>query len=196
MTKHPPKDISPQELWSKMIELPRPTKVIDFPRKNENGEFFLKLKLKIMTLEDYSRINCNVKSKISNIKNESKKIKNILEKLLYFNELLFECSMDCNNNHFFPNADVIPKIITEEEFCFIYFQFIELQEKFNPIHLNQEQADIWSEKIIEGGKYSNKFYIIGSCENIKDVFGIPAVDLTEGQILVWAAARKFFKSLT
>ena len=202
MVKYPPKDISPQELWSKIIELPRPTKIINFPRKNENGEFDCQLKLMILTFEDFinSRLNIEkyISSKINELNIDSSElntIKNTLNQSRYISEILFKTCRDIDDisKPFFPNLDLVDKLISPEESIILFSEFAEFQSKFAPIGLNQDENVAWIDKLIIGGSYSMKFFIIGSCENIKDVYDVPLCQLTEGQILAWVAARKYIK---
>jgi len=50
----PPEDISPAELFLKLSE-PRPSEVIDFPRKDRFGDPVGKIRIQVLTMEDHNR---------------------------------------------------------------------------------------------------------------------------------------------
>ncbi len=52
----PPKDIAPSELFLKLLECPRPTEVINYPRKDPaTGEAIGKIRIQVLTQEEHDR---------------------------------------------------------------------------------------------------------------------------------------------
>ncbi len=201
---YPSKEISPEDLWSQIIQTPRPIKVIDFPRYNNEGEPETQFILTILTQEEFNNAQSSVEKYVTSklnkkgLKLDKKDISIIKDTLFhsrYYAELLFRCcrNIDDVNKPFFPSLDAIDKLITEEESQYILTEFSNFQCLLNPIGLDSDEMDMWLERLTIGGKKSLRFFIIGAAENIKDVFDVPLSQITEGQILAWVAARKHYR---
>lgn len=51
----PPKDISASDLFRKLLEAPRPSEVIDFPRKDDQGKPIDKIRIAVLTHEEHDK---------------------------------------------------------------------------------------------------------------------------------------------
>jgi hypothetical protein len=49
----PPTDVAPSDLFRKLLETPRPTELIDFPRRQANGEPIGKIRIQVLTQEEH-----------------------------------------------------------------------------------------------------------------------------------------------
>lgn len=55
----PPKDVEPSELFRKLLEAPRPSDVIDFPRKDENGNPIDRIRIAVLSHEEHDKAREN-----------------------------------------------------------------------------------------------------------------------------------------
>jgi hypothetical protein len=204
MSKYPPEDVSPEDLWSTIIQTPRPTKVIDFPRYDKDGNPQVQLKLHILIYEDINNAKKDVDKYVDEYlrkkgliirKNETSSMRDAFAQNRYVNELLFRAcrNVDDVSKPFFPSLDEIDSLIYPDESAYLVREFGKFQADFGPIGLTNDEMDMWIHKLIIGGSKSLRFFMMGSAENVKDVFNIPLSEITEGQILAWCAARKYYK---
>lgn len=197
--KFPPYDISPEDLWSKIIETPRPIMHINFPRLDQDSKPVDRLTLTILTKEDFHRAQLNVAYETNQLlkqyqlTNSTSDMVENLKITQYHHEILLKCCRKYNdiNKSFFPSINEINELYPEEieQLLISFFQF---QNRFGPIGLDQIEQDEWIRILTIGGSASLRFYLMGSNENIKDAFDIATSLLTEGQILAWVAARKYY----
>lgn len=196
MNKYPAKNISATELWSKIIEIPKPSKILQVPDYLGGklalviltGEEFHRAKLAVGTFaEDLAKKNGLLLSK------EDPVIKKISEQR-YYQELMFLC---CRKYYdirkpFFNSIDEL-NYLSELDFSYLINNFAEFQSSFAPLNLSEAEMDVWINKLIIGGSNFLRFFTIGACDNLKDVYQIPLSQLTEGHILAWTAARKYYR---
>lgn len=61
----PPEDLSPEELWVKLQECPRPTEVVDFPRKDPaTGRPLSRIRIQVLTVDEHTKARMEGRRKV------------------------------------------------------------------------------------------------------------------------------------
>jgi hypothetical protein len=161
----PPDDLSPQDLWAKIMEMPRPHEVIDFPRTDlVTGKPLGKVALWILTQEE--SMSC-IRAAAAFVKDALKDAKpgDAGYADLYRNQSTIEvlsraCRKADNLDHpLFPSPSLMRKKMTSDELGVLMFAYARVQSKLGPLvsELSVEELEAWTARLVTGGEASLSF---------------------------------------
>ncbi|MDI3282113.1 hypothetical protein QHF83_02285 [Polyangium sp. 15x6] len=161
----PPKDIKPYDLWEQITALPRPHRVVPFPRFNEDGESLGDIAMVVLTQEEVTAANISAEKYVrKTFKDNVGEIPMVNEKSEgYANlfssrastEILFRAcrKVDDVEKAFFPSREAIGQRLTTDEVAVLMNHYMRVQSELGPIvsNMSQEEMDAWVEMLAEGG---------------------------------------------
>lgn len=159
----PPKDVSPSDLFAKLLERPRPHKVVDFPRWDDEGNPIAQVAIWVMTQEEQiacasaaeQRTREMLKRSGGDIpkSDESRRGYDDVYSNLAANEILSRVCRDPNDlkKPFFPNAAAVMKL-TADEVGVLMDEFNHVQATCGPIisYLTDDEFEAWVSVLAEG----------------------------------------------
>jgi hypothetical protein len=172
----PPEDVPASELFLKLCE-PRPSEVIDFPRKDRNGNYVGKCRIQVLKAEDHDRARIiaqkALKAKVAGFgiealdqrDMESPAVREVLGDLTA-HEILSMAVLEekpafeeteeraAVYARVFPNTATIPRTLTADETLALYNAYMLVQHKYGPFERtinSDEELDDWVNRLEEGG---------------------------------------------
>lgn len=163
----PDKSIPPSELFLKLLETPRPTELVDYPRKDENGNPIGKLRIQVLAQEDHdrARIAAHRTMKEQGLDNEDLKGNAVQEVLgdtvareLLAMACLTETGPDDGNGRpmygrIFQDAKDLKKI-RSDEIAVLFQSYMATQAKYGPYESivgDEAELNAWVKRLVEGG---------------------------------------------
>ncbi len=168
-------DVSPSELWTKLCE-PRPSEVIDFPRKDKNGNPVGKLRIQVLRMEDHNRARLlatkslkeSVKeaglSELTKEELETESVKEVLMDLVANELLCMACLSEESHGEdelgnpiyarIFHTPKQIRSALTADETVVLFRQYQIVQWQYGPFENNlddDEDVAAWITRLAEGG---------------------------------------------
>lgn len=154
----PPADIPASELWLKLAQKERPSKVVDFPRKGEDGNPIGQLRIRILTQEEQMASASAAEKLVREHLKEAKKDDLGYERLFsdaYCVEVLFRACRDVDNEQrsMFPSPKHIRQALTTEECAMLFQHYLTVSVELGPIVVNMTDAEYesWIDRLVEGG---------------------------------------------
>lgn len=141
----PPKDVSPSDLFLKLLE-PQPTEVVDFPRRGADGRAIAQIRIGVLTQEDHdiARIDAHRKLRAQALDKDDMAGQAIQEVLgdSVARELLqkaclsvegadFEDGKPPRYAHVFRSPEELKKL-RPDEIAVLFGEYMLVQEKFGP----------------------------------------------------------------
>lgn len=162
----PPSHISPRDLWMQLTAIPRPHRIVDFPRKGPDGNPAATLAMLPMTqAESYAATVETERFVRKLLKADGGEIPGSRDRsegytTLYENraaqEVLFRvCKQsDDISKNFFPIVDEIGKQLTVDEIGVMMRQYAIVCAEVGPnvSTMSQEEFDAWVTRLAEGGR--------------------------------------------
>lgn len=156
-------------LWSKLQEMPRPHRLIDFPRTGPDGKPVGQVAMFVLTQEE-QMICAAAAEKFAKEKLKDPKKDEIGYETLYSNasvvEILFRACKDADDTTrpAFPSPGAIRVQLTADECSALFEHYLSTQLEFGPIitQLSKEEYDAWIERIAQGGLAANPFPLLSS----------------------------------
>lgn len=161
----PPKDVPASELFTKLLECPRPSEVFDFPRKDELGIPLGKIRMQVLTSPEHDRAreaaHAALKKKGYSIEELSAPtIKEVLGDAVA-KEIIAMTSLTERNygteekpsyGRIFRTALDLD-VLTSDEILVLWNSYQLVQYKYGPIERNLDQDDFnaWIRRLGEGG---------------------------------------------
>ncbi|MBS2017192.1 MAG: hypothetical protein JST00_30185 [Deltaproteobacteria bacterium] len=163
----PPPNIPPSELWSALQQMPRPYRVVDFPRKREDGTPIGQLAIWVLTPAEQIAANLAAERIIreavkASLPKEALTEKDLLGYQVAFTnaaqiEILLRACRDASDvtRPAFPNARAIRDHLTVDECACLIEAYFDVAAQVGPIiaSLSQDDADAWIDRLIEGGSH-------------------------------------------
>lgn len=153
----PPKDIPASQLWLKLQEMPRPTKLVDFPRM-VNGEPVGELAIRILTQEEQMICTAAAEDLTRKHIKEGKKDELGYDRIFtdaLTVELLFRACRDASDptRPAFPSPKQIREILTTDECATLFNHYLTIQLELGPIRVSMTAAEMeaWVDRLVEGG---------------------------------------------
>lgn len=154
----PPKDIPASQLWLKLASAERPTKVVDFPRRDDQGRAVGQIRIRILTQEE--QMTCATaaeevaKAHIKDGRKGEIGYERLFTDALCI-ETLFRACRDADN----PTAPAFPPpkqmrtILTTEECSALFLHYLTIQLELGPnaLSLSEEECEAWIDRLVEGG---------------------------------------------
>lgn len=163
----PDKNIPASELFLKLMETPRPSEVVDYPRKDESGNPVGKLRIQVLTQEEHdrARIAAHRTMKEQGLDREDMLGESVKEVLgdtvareLLAMACLTESGPDDGNGRpmygrVFQDAKDLKKI-RSDEIAVLFNRYMFIQAKYGPFETiinDEEELNAWVKRIEEGG---------------------------------------------
>lgn len=152
----PPKDITPSELWLRLTEMPRPSKVVDFPRTKPDGTPIGQLAMWVLTIEE-QMIAVAAAEKFAKDHLKEGRRDELGYESLYSNalavEILFRACRDESDlkQTAFPTPKQIREQLSTEECARLFDHYTTIQLELGPIVTQMEEGelDAWIQRIAE-----------------------------------------------
>lgn len=158
----PSRNISVSDVWLALNELPRPSRLVDFPRNDPaTGESIGKIAMWVLTHEE-QMICISAADKLAKEMLRDKQAKdddNLGYKDLYNNaasvEVLFRACRNPSDLKLsaFPSPTELRKKLTVDEIGVLMRNYMQLQYELGPIiaHMSEPDLDAWVRRLGEGG---------------------------------------------
>ena len=164
----PPNDVEPSELWRRLNEAPKPSEVIDFPRKDANGKPIDRIRIQVLTMmeHDEARIRAHQWLKEKNIPADEFGGPTIRE--VYGDAVARELlAMACVSDKAIRGTEDNPcpkyarlfrsgkdmESLTADELTVLFTSYEMCQRKFGPYEGNlftEEDVSDWIKRLAEG----------------------------------------------
>lgn len=160
----PPVDEAPSELFSKLMEMPRPSEVVDFPRLDANGEPLGRVRIQILTSAEHDKARELAQSsmKARGISREDMTgpaLKEVLGDAIAKELIAMACVTEkdfggagkVTYGRIFRNATDVGAL-SADELLLLFNAYQLTQHKYGPFERNLEPGDIdaWIQRIGEG----------------------------------------------
>jgi len=155
-----PPDIDASALWVQLTALPRPHRVVDFPRMGPDGEPVGQLAIFVLTQEEQVAANTEAERFSRKLLKDGKR-GDLGYEAIFNNEgavqVLYRACRDADNlkKPAFPTPNAIREHLTADEVGTLFEHYLTVQLELGPImaSLSQVELDAWVDKIAEGGAY-------------------------------------------
>lgn len=166
---NPPKDVEPSALFKKLLETPRPSEVVPFPRKDENGEPIDHVRIIVLTSEEHDKCRERAtryfteEKKFNSDQMKTHAMRGALSDRIAYEMLVFSChtagEQGTDNNtgqplypKIFHSPDDVRKVLSAHEIEVLYDSYQLVQDKFGPRE-HDTNVDMWVERLREGGQH-------------------------------------------
>lgn len=167
----PSDSLSPAQLWAEVTKLPRPHRVVDFPRKGLDGEPVCKIILTSLTpteqVRSASEAEKYVQSKLGIQKIEERGTGySAVYDSAAATEFLYQsarCAQDFNTK-FFPSSQAIRDFLTSDEVAVLVQAYAQMTNEIGPMisNMSKEEQEAWLEKLALGAQITSPFYLLTS----------------------------------
>jgi len=160
----PPKDISPQDLWTEITRIPRPHRIVDFPRKGPDGKPVAQIAMMVLTQEESMLSTSNTEKWVRKVMKDEGSLPNKGEpdtgySVLFQNravmEVLFRSSkrVDDLTKPFFPTVATMAEKLTTDEISVLSMSYLRVQAELGPIasDMDEDTIEAWIETLAIGG---------------------------------------------
>ena len=155
-------EMKPSELWAEIIALPRPSRVIEFPRKKPDGTPVGEFSMQVLKQEE--QMLCAAAAERFTrklLKDDAPKNGDLARGYndIYSNaaavEILFRAcrTKDDLIKPLFPSPDVLRQNLTNDELGVLMSIYYTVQTELGPIvaYLSEEEIEAWIARLVEGG---------------------------------------------
>ena len=145
----------PRDLWALITAVPRAHKLVDFPKKNEQGEPICQVAIWVLTQNEQELAQASALERHEKmLARASSSTKESQKDDLYLNcaadELLFRCcrNPDDITKPFFPSVDAVRQL-SVDEVGVLCTSYASVQEELGPIasRMSQEEMDAFVDKL-------------------------------------------------
>lgn len=158
MSNLPSKDVPASELWLKLASQERPSQVVDFPRKGDDGEAVGQVRIRILTQEE-QMVCASAAEKLTREHLKDSKKDELGYERLYTDaicvEVLFRACRDIEDvkRSAFPSPKAIRGQLTTEECAMLFQHYLTVQLQLGPtvIEMSDEELEAWITRVAEGG---------------------------------------------
>jgi hypothetical protein len=157
----PPDNIAPADLWAQITTTPRPSRIVDFPRKGEDGNTLGQIRLRTLTQGEQMEAasaaeRCAKKFMRDSVSSDQH---NLGYDVVFRNasavEILFRASFKVDEwRFFFPSPDEMRKRLSVDEIGVLMHAYTLAQAELGPIVslLTEAELEAWIERLAEGGQ--------------------------------------------
>jgi len=156
----PPKDAQPSELWLQITAMPRPHRVVPFPRKGIVAE----IAMVVLTGDESMAAKASTERHVRKLLREDPKVATKGESGQGYldlceqrdsQELLFRACKQPGDlsRSFFPTIESIGANLTTDEIAVLVLHYRRTMAELGPIvsEMSQEECDAWIEMLAKGG---------------------------------------------
>ena len=155
----PPENLSPTELYAKLQEMPRPSVVVDFPRKGPDGMFVGQISMRVLTVDEKMRCETAAEKFAKQYLKEGKH-DDLGYASLYSDALVIEtlwracCDANDIKRSAFPTPKALREELTTEECAALWEHYLTCQVQLGPLllHMSEKDMDAWIDRLAEGGQ--------------------------------------------
>lgn len=169
----PPENIKPSDLYAALVAVPRPHRIIDFPRKDpRTGEPVGRLAMWVLTQQEHMAASADADRWAKRILKDQQKTgeANLGYESVYNNEgavqLLFRACRDAGdlNRAAFPTVEALRQSLTADEVAVLLSAYFQMTSEVGPIvgAMTKEDVDAWLDKLERGGLEGFPFYLLSS----------------------------------
>lgn len=154
--------VDDRDLWALLCEMPRPSKLVDFPRKTPEGEPIGQVAIWVLTQEEQSAAAAAAQNLTQKLVKDAPKREDARQGYddVYANvaaaELLFRACRKAGNltTPAFPSPEMLRTKLTVDEVGVLLNHYYTVQADLGPIvaHMSQEEMDALVEKIAVSGE--------------------------------------------
>jgi hypothetical protein len=156
------------DIWSRIIAMPRPHELVDFPRKNADGTPFSRVAVWVLTQEEQELAEAEAQARVTRLLKDAVPKKGDMARGhddLYNNccadmLLFYACRHpDDITRPFFPAPDAVRKL-SVDEISVLCTHYYSVQEKLGPIvnNMTQEETDAFIDRL---AKSSDRYPLDG-----------------------------------
>lgn len=148
------------ELWTALTTMPRPHRIVDFPRNGEDGKPMGQVALRALTQQEQLQSGIAAEKLVRKELAEAKREESIGYEVSYANAVSVEqlwrscrCADDLDRPAF-PSARDMRMVLTTDEIGALYSAFLDVCAEIGPLigALTLEETDSWVKKLVEGGE--------------------------------------------
>ena len=170
----PPEDVSPSELWQKLQETPKPSEVVDFPRRDAEGRSVGKLRIQVLDVSQHDEARLSAHKwlretkRISNEDIKGPSIQEVYGDAVARHILAAAC---CNvepikgtehtaskrYTRTFPNGAGDLEKLSGDELTVLFTSWQMVQTKYGPYERNIESAEELNAWIVRLGEGADAF---------------------------------------
>jgi hypothetical protein len=161
----PPENIPPAELWAEISKMPRPHRVVDFPRKGPSGEPIGQVTLMVLTqgegieaaaqAEKYTRATLKAVLDENVRKDEVSAGYDDIYNNASVDEVLFRATRRADevNSLFFPSPAAIRQKLAQDEVACLFREYLIVKAELGPIVAEMSHGEMkeWVAQLVEGG---------------------------------------------
>lgn len=154
----PPADVSATDLWLKLSSRERPSKLVDFPRKDDDGNPVGQLRIRILTQEEQMVCASAAEEVAKKHGKDGKKDELGYERLFadaLCVEVLFRACRDekDQNRTLFPSPKALRSALTTEECSMLFQHYLTVSVELGPtaLTMSDEEFEAWVSRLAEGG---------------------------------------------
>lgn len=157
----PPNGVPADELWARITSVPRPSRLVDIPRNDVNGNPVGQVLMQVLSQAEQNMCAANAEefAKKRMKLAYSREEQNIGYEDVYRNEAATQVicmaarSKEDPRVQAFPSADKMRVAFTSDEIAVLLQSYMMVQRELGPIvsRMSPEEMDAWIEKLQEGG---------------------------------------------
>lgn len=162
----PPSDeiLTSDQLWAQIMAMPRPHRVVDFPRKGPDGQPMGRLAMFVLTQEENERAIASAEAFVRRILKDQKSMptsgeprtsyEDMIESRRALEVLFRSCKQPENlEKGFFPAVESIAARLTVDEVAVLVLNYNRVKSELGPVdsEMGPEERDAWIEKLAKGG---------------------------------------------
>ncbi|WP_437767184.1 hypothetical protein WMF27_20510 [Sorangium sp. So ce281] len=164
MMPPPESEISAAELWLQITSVPRPYRLVPFPRKAPDGKAIGEIAMVVLTQEESMAATASTERFVRKMLKEQGALPQNGEVSAGYSTL-FENRCSCEvlfrackrkediSRPFFPSIEAVAQKLTTDEIGVLMFNYTRVQSELGPIvgKMSQEEMDAWIERLAVGG---------------------------------------------
>ncbi len=154
----PSKEIPASHLWLKLQEMPRPSKLVDFPRRGEDGEPIGQTAIRILTQEEQMACAMAAEKSAREHLKDAKRDEIGYERFFsdaHCVEVLYRACRDPDDvtRTAFPSSKLLREALTTEECAALFTHYLTIQLELGPTvsNMGDEEIEAWIDRLVEGG---------------------------------------------
>ena len=167
----PNMNISPAQLWVEITKLPRPSRVIDFPRKDMEGNPICQVQLVVLTPAE--QVQCaveaeryvNLKLGVTKVEERANAYKTIFD-TASTTECLYLSARSASDIdvRFFPTSQSIRDHLTADEAAVLMQAYGQMNSELGPIisTMSEKDMEAWLERLALGADIVSPFWLLSS----------------------------------
>ncbi len=157
-------DISARDLWAQIISMPRPHRLVPFPRKGEDGKPLGQIAMWPLSQDEQGQAIAAAEAFVRKVLKEEKQMPTAGEPRMGYEdlienrrsiEILFRCCRNPNDldRPFFPAKEQIGQKLTTDEIAVLVWNYLRVKAELGPIEseMGAEEREAWIEKLAKGG---------------------------------------------